>query len=293
MSHLFVIGGHKCGSTWLSHVLGQHSQINNSAIKEPHYFSHRLENGVNWYRGLWEIGSNGLNVEYSTHYYINPSVYSLIENFDELSKYIIIYRNPLERLISDLMHKRRDGSIRDNLTDLSEFMLRYPDSRQLSSFGTYISEWMALAGDNLLCIEFDKIVNAPLETMRTIENFLVLDQFMYQDINKKVGAGYTPRSKTFEILKNMTFEILSRHPKLIRFVRDRNLDVLYRKLNAKKEKPQHFAITQNDFEFLKEDVLKLSRQLGVDFVHKWMFEPEPGGYLVLKSGIQIELINGV
>ena len=242
LSHLFVIGGHKCGSTWLSHVLGQHSQIKNCLIKEPHYFSHYQEKGESWYRELWDSESSGLNVEYSTHYYINPTVYNLTKEFDKFSKYIIIYRNPLERLISDLMHKRRDGSIDDNLTDLSEFMLRYPDSRRLSYFGTYMSEWMALAGNDLLCIEFDEIFDAPLKSMRIIENFLSIDRFMYKDINKKVGAGYSPRIKTLETIKNMTFEVLSRQPKLIRRVRNLNLDVLYRKLNAKREKPQHFMI---------------------------------------------------
>jgi hypothetical protein len=45
-----VIGGKKCGTTFLYHLLSQHPYVEPASSKELHFFNRFFDEGVEWYR---------------------------------------------------------------------------------------------------------------------------------------------------------------------------------------------------------------------------------------------------
>jgi hypothetical protein len=108
VTNLFILSPPKTGSTSLFFDLIQHPQILGCSVKEPHFF---LENDITQdkiesYNKLFN-GSNKYRLEASTNYLHNDIAIANIKQFclDDL-KFIIILRNPVDRLISEYIHKR-------------------------------------------------------------------------------------------------------------------------------------------------------------------------------------------
>ena len=64
------IGATKAGTTWLSHVLRQHPELNVSINKGPCYFSNHYELGLEW-NARNSIDREGLKGAFSNHYLFN------------------------------------------------------------------------------------------------------------------------------------------------------------------------------------------------------------------------------
>ncbi|MEL6971513.1 MAG: hypothetical protein AAFO02_15215, partial [Bacteroidota bacterium] len=48
------VGGHKCGSTWLSECLRDHPEVYMSNPKEIGFFGQNFTKGLAWYLGFYE-----------------------------------------------------------------------------------------------------------------------------------------------------------------------------------------------------------------------------------------------
>lgn len=241
----FVIGGHKCGTTWLSQMHSQNTSIDIPLNKEPHFFSHRLDKGISWYKANWPNSDSALmKMDYSTHYYINwniiDEVYKKISN----PKFIFIIRDPVNRLISDFLHKKRDKS--QIQTSLNSLLEEYPEMFELCLMGKYLSFWKdKIPKSDLLVLDFSQISSNPQCFLNNIDNFLDLPPFEYKNTKKKIGEGYIPRYRFLEILKNYAFYIISFFPGGINLARNLNFDTIYRKINSKSQKKMVLEIDKH------------------------------------------------
>jgi len=100
---IFLIGGHKCGTTFFHRALCKHSKIKEGAKKEIEYYSYLYHNGFNWYKKQVN------NIDSSTGYILFPHcAYRIKKDFPDA--YIIaLLRNPVDRASSHYWQKVAEG----------------------------------------------------------------------------------------------------------------------------------------------------------------------------------------
>ena len=115
--NLIILGFQKCGTTTLSEILANHSQINFCSQKEPNYFS----NNKNWRENLENYhklynrepkSKSKIWAEASTNYswlLEYPHVAENLKNYNKNLKFIFIMRNPVYRLKSHYIYYRKKG----------------------------------------------------------------------------------------------------------------------------------------------------------------------------------------
>jgi hypothetical protein len=116
LPNLFIIGAAKAGTTSLHHYLGQHPEIQMSAMKEPNFFS-GPEKGLPYpmgrvetlaeYEGLFETGFE-VRGEASVSYANAPRRQGVPERIREAipdPRFIYMVRDPVKRLVSHYQHR--------------------------------------------------------------------------------------------------------------------------------------------------------------------------------------------
>jgi hypothetical protein len=100
-----VIGGKKCGTTYLYHLLSQHPLVEPAASKELHYFDALFEEDVEWYRQCfpaprWVDGHRTITGEASP-YMANRLAPERMAQVVPEARLIALLRNPVDRTYSD------------------------------------------------------------------------------------------------------------------------------------------------------------------------------------------------
>lgn len=187
-SWCFFIGPGKTGSTWLYENLLNHPEIKlPKNIKETNYYLKGTD--YNDLHGLFfnYNGNRKINFDISNTYIYNPKVASRIKKNHPEAKIIIGYREPLDRLISMYLFKRRNGEIPLNI-DLKEALKN--DNFKLiehSKYYTLASHYQNLFGrDNIFIFDFHKIKNSPESLLRELFSFLEVDHFIEDKTARKV-----------------------------------------------------------------------------------------------------------
>ncbi|MGM0412717.1 MAG: sulfotransferase domain-containing protein, partial [Pseudomonadota bacterium] len=118
-----VIGGQKCGTTWLAEMVSQHPQVGTGERKELHFFNipaHRTE-GLEGYRrqfrrppGIRALGEFTPDYLYATEG--GPAgetipVAETIRQWFPGVRLVVCLRDPVERALSALHHHQRKGRI--------------------------------------------------------------------------------------------------------------------------------------------------------------------------------------
>jgi hypothetical protein len=108
-----IIGGRKCGTTYLYHLLGQHPLVQPAASKELHFFDVHFDLGVEWYRRCfpaprWEDGRRTITGE-GTPYLSHPLAPERMAQVVPGARLIALLRNPVERAYSDYQQVVRKG----------------------------------------------------------------------------------------------------------------------------------------------------------------------------------------
>ena len=118
-----VIGGQKCGTTWLAEMVGQHPQVGTGERKELHFFNvpaHRAE-GLEGYRrqfrrqpGIRALGEFTPDYLYATDTGENGEripVAETVHRWFPGIRLVVCLRDPVERALSALHHHQRKGRI--------------------------------------------------------------------------------------------------------------------------------------------------------------------------------------
>jgi hypothetical protein len=122
-----VIGGQKCGTTFLYRYLSAHPTILPSTRKEVHFFDLNFSKGMNWYRSHFPLKffkGGFFTGEASPAYLFYPYVPQRIKNVLPQVKLIALLRNPVDRAYSHYQHevrwKRETLSFEEALAQESE-----------------------------------------------------------------------------------------------------------------------------------------------------------------------------
>lgn len=179
------IGAPKCGSTWLYELLGAHPTIFfPEEVKEIRYFTRYHERGDDWYRKLYnKQQKNQTSGDITPHYLYVESV-DHIARFNPDFKFILIYRDPVQRCVSHYKFRIRSDNYKKSFGD---FMKDYPDSVEWGFYAKHLSKFTNVFPENqFLFLSFENATENVEETKTELARFLGVDYSLFP-----ADAGYS------------------------------------------------------------------------------------------------------
>jgi len=172
-----IIGGKKCGTTSLYHLLTQHPYVEPAASKELHFFDAHFDEGTEWYRRCfpaprWENGRRTITGE-ATPYMPHRLAPERMAEVVPQAWLIALLRNPVDRAHSDYQQVVRKG--REPRTfeeaiegETSEYLARGVYVDQLLRWSKFFSE------EQMLVLKSEDFFERPRETLKLVLDFLDL-----------------------------------------------------------------------------------------------------------------------
>ncbi len=208
----FIIGAAKAGTTSLNSYLGQHPEIQMSAVKEPRFFA-GPEDGIPYpperverredYELLFDPGF-GVRGEASTDYAAHPRRRGAAERIHQLvpeAKLIYLVRDPLARTLSHyrmgvaLMGERR--TLADAIGDLSDLRSPYvASSLYATQLELYLKHFLA---ERVLIVDQADLLADRRATLGDIFAFLEVEDtsatidFEEELLSSRDWRAYSPR----------------------------------------------------------------------------------------------------
>lgn len=242
---LFLIGAEKSGTTKLAHLLSQHPDICLATGKEPAYFTHNYDKGLDWYEGLFATPEARYLLDASVGYtqaYLDGSEDELqtprrIHELSPDAKFLYLLRNPAERLYSAYQHFTRTGreqrSLDELLDDPGDYFFTGDYAGQLACYLKFFDR------DAFLLLRNEDLASDPEGMLARICTFLGLEpvELSPELLSARTNAGYalTPAGKLLWKLTGSrdTFNSLVRAVSTV--VPDRLRPVLARTIARKPE----------------------------------------------------------
>lgn len=191
-----IIGAMKSGTTSLYSYLNAHENIQMSKEKEPGYFAHNYDKPSSWYRSLFSDDPSCLKGEASTHYTkypIHEGVPARICKDIPGVKLIYLVRDPVERILSQYIHKRSHDAERRPISECLEIE---PANSYIacSRYATQLKQYIEYFDrSQILVVESERLREARQETMREVFDFLNLptvdSDIFRNEANQSKGAS--------------------------------------------------------------------------------------------------------
>jgi len=257
------LGVHKCGTSWLYHMLGLHPEIH-LAQRDTHFFSKQseFEKGLDYYRRKLVLSNSGqsLALEMSNDYLASSVALERIqENFPD-AKLICCLRNPIDRAFSHYRQDLKTGAVRE-----IDFETAFRTNPSYTSNGLYaegLKKVYALFDrTQVKVLFFDDIVSKPDVLLADLWDFLEVEAIALdaERTGSKVNAARIPKSVRLEQLQNDAYHKLRRTKAgsgLWSLARKIGLGKLVQKINRTDEKlePMSDALRQELQNLFQDDI---------------------------------------
>lgn len=215
MKNFFIVGGQRCGTTWLYKMLDSHPEISMAKpIKpEPKYFLNNTNASKNQYLERYFNGLDSDTVlgEKSTSYYESEHAARSIKSCLPDSKIIFLVRNPIDRAISNYKFSKVNGLELRSLEDVFLNGVKNEVVKQSTSvnpfdyikrgmYSTFISNYSNIFGpEKIHVVCFEHIVNCTKE-FRTLLEFLEVNvSFLPELYSGVVNSTDSPSNVSCDI----------------------------------------------------------------------------------------------
>ena len=178
------LGAMRCGTTWLNVQLASHPKIYLPERKEIHYFDQFYERGSEWYGKFFPPKKeaeyySGLG-EITPEYLFDPKVPERIKNFLPTCKFIVLLRNPVDRLFSHYVMATSLGWTNKPFWDFAD------EGKIAYRKGLYVDQLARYFGlfhrNQFLILFYEEIFGDSHNTDRALEgisNFLGIDSSLF------------------------------------------------------------------------------------------------------------------
>jgi hypothetical protein len=190
----------------LYRCLREHPQVFLPEIKQLHFFDRYFENGIEWYAKFFEgAGREHYAIgEITPDYLSNEEACERIREFSSDMKFVIVYRNPVERAFSQYKVRMR-SSLYGYRGSLSEALKEDSTMMKDSLYGTNVKRCVELFEDrNIYIANFDHMKMNPSTYLKRILTFLLGTESLEIEpilIERRYGESFLePRLKSFDAL---------------------------------------------------------------------------------------------
>jgi len=170
--NFLYLGGDKCGSTWLWHILSQHPDVSLARSKELFYFDRFYDKGPNWYVRQFSLDSKSPRVGEICHDYLysDTALQRIAVDLPEDSRFLITVRDPVARAISHWKYARKVGKTRLSFEEEIEFNPRVIDN---SLFGKHVQNAIShLGSERVTVLDFGVLGKDPQAFGRDVSKAL-------------------------------------------------------------------------------------------------------------------------
>lgn len=227
-----IIGETKCGTTSLFNYLIQHPQIKDTygngdevddsyATKEIRFFDRYYNRGIEWYKSCFpETKLNEITGEATPMYMYRGIVPYRIKKHIPKAKFIVLLRNPVDRLYSNFQHYFKWVPNWSKQYDSFESYLNTCNDRDyfMVDKGIYMHsllKWFKLFPKEQFLVESTENLNSnPQKVFSKILNFLEVDDYILNNYdiyrkNEYIGLKKQTRKMLEEFYKPYNEELIN------------------------------------------------------------------------------------
>jgi len=191
------IGGQRCGKNTIYTWLEEHPQICTTPKMELHYFTHKYSRGYEWYESHFQPDSHTQIIgEMSSSYLYDYETPERVYKYKPDMKIILSVRDPVKRLVSAFKHDIQTGCIPSKAHySIEEGIRNNPTYIEYGLYYTHLKRWLEIfPKENILVIDFHKMINHPVRFSTELFNFLGVDSsFIPSSVNRTYNKSYIPR----------------------------------------------------------------------------------------------------
>ena len=215
LPNFMCLGAAKSGTTTLYDILRQHSEIYIPSFKEPHFFDipENFDNGLRWYeKTYFKKVDKKIIADFTPSYLFDENAPKRIfESLGEDMKFLVIFRNPVDRAYSHYLHSKRDDYENEDFEEALELEVsRLKKYKDQSDYLLYLRHSYLQQGlysemldrylqyfslDNFLFIHFeDEFMKDRDFTIRKILDFLKIDNSIL--LNTDIRSNPSSKEKS-------------------------------------------------------------------------------------------------
>ena len=178
MKKVFIIGGMKCGTSSVHHLLKKHSQVCVTTDKEPSFFTKRFKKGFNWYKNQFQPQpGNDVLIDVSPSYsmrHLFPNATQEMFNYEPNAKIVYLVRDPLARIVSHIHHDMLRGRL--TTKEIDKWLQPNADCLVTTKYGFQIQPYLDLYGkENILVLQFEELLKSPQTFQEKLYAFIGLE----------------------------------------------------------------------------------------------------------------------
>jgi len=176
LPNFLVFGAARCGTSWLDQNLRQHPDVFLPAgVKEVHFFDNKYDNGLDWYKEIFDDATSIAIGEVTPSYLYYEEVARRLKEHLPYVKLIAIFRNPVERAYSHYWNIAANLKRRNQKFDMS-FEEKIAENPRLITDGLYATNlepyFKLFPREQFLFLLFDDLVNEPQSLLSSVHEFI-------------------------------------------------------------------------------------------------------------------------
>ncbi len=205
----------KCATTWLHRILDEHPDIGVPARKEIDFFSRHYDHGYAWYERWFEGCRQQAVGEVSPSYFYEPAVPGRVARFVPDVKIVAIFRDPVERTLSNHRHEVRVGHLPGPDLSLETGLENNPTYVDQGRYATHLRRWLdCFPESQVLTVLMDDIRDDSAAVAARVYGFLDVDPAHRPDsLEERPNRSFANRHRTLSAVKDRMYG-MTRRPSL-------------------------------------------------------------------------------